>query len=134
MPNSVIEAIRAFFEGEDNVRLAFLFGSLARKRARPDSDVDMAVLFKNPPSPLGRLGLCANLEEHLKRNVDLISLNSAGPVIKMQVLKTGIKILGSRDVYEEFFVKTVREYDDFKQIIAPQEGAVLRRRLWKTGT
>lgn len=134
MPNAVIAAIKAFFEGEDNIRLAFLFGSLARKTARPDSDADVAVLFAEPPSPLGLLDLRTSLEEHLKRDVDLISLNSTGPVIKMQVLKTGIKILGTRAAYEEFFVRTVREYDDFKQIIAPQEEAVLRRRLWKTGT
>lgn len=44
MQDAVKEAIKAFFEGDDNIRLAFLFGSMARGTARPDSDVDVAVL------------------------------------------------------------------------------------------
>ena len=30
MKDAVKEAIKAFFEGDDNIRLAFLFGSMAR--------------------------------------------------------------------------------------------------------
>ncbi|MGI6252568.1 MAG: type VII toxin-antitoxin system MntA family adenylyltransferase antitoxin [Aminivibrio sp.] len=130
MQDAVKEAIKAFFKGDDNIRLVFLFGSMARGTAHPGSDADVAVLFAAPPSSLELLELRASLEEHLRRDADLISLNSAGPIIKMQVLKTGIQILGRKRDYEEFFVRTVNEYHDFKQIIAPLEEAVLRRRIY----
>lgn len=130
MQDAVKEAIKAFFEGDDNLRLVFLFGSMAKGTASPDSDVDVAVLFAAPPSSLELVDMRTRLEEHLKRDADLISLNSAGPIIKMQVLKTGIQILGRKGDYEEFFVRTVNEYHDFKRIIAPLEEAVLRRRIY----
>ena len=130
MQDAVKEAIKAFFKGDDNIRLVFLFGSIARGTARPASDADVAVLFAAPPFSLELLELRASLEEHLRRDADLISLNSAGPIIKMQVLKTGIQILGTKRDYEEFFVRTVNEYQDFKRIITPIEEAVLRRRIY----
>ena len=130
MQDAVREAITTFFKGDDNIRLVFLFGSMASGTDRPDSDADVAVLFAAPPSSLELLDLRTSLEEHLRRDADLISLNSAGPIIKMQVLKTGIQILGTKRDYEGFFVRTVNEYHDFKRIIAPLEEAVLRRRIY----
>ena len=43
----IVEALRKALRGRKDVRLALLFGSRARGRARPDSDADVAVLGKN---------------------------------------------------------------------------------------
>ena len=42
-PGDIIEQIRAAIAAEGSVRLALLFGSRATGRARPESDVDLAV-------------------------------------------------------------------------------------------
>jgi predicted nucleotidyltransferase len=47
---SLLAILREFFEGEAEnlgVMEAFLFGSWAKDRARPDSDIDIAVLFED---------------------------------------------------------------------------------------
>jgi predicted nucleotidyltransferase len=38
---ALVEALRSALDGRQDVKVAFLFGSRARGRFRPDSDVDM---------------------------------------------------------------------------------------------
>jgi predicted nucleotidyltransferase len=130
MPESRVQKLQTFFMGEENVRLAFLIGSFAAGTARPDSDVDVAVLFGRVPDYMDVLGLRDRLSVLMEREADLVVLNDAGPVIRMQVLKTGIRLRAEQGAYEEFFVRTVNEYDDLKQIRAPIEEAVLRKKIY----
>lgn len=130
MQESSVQKLQTFFACEENVRLAFLIGSFAAGTARPDSDVDVAVLFGRVPDYMDVLGLRDRLSALVERETDLVVLNDAGPVIRMQVLKTGIRLRAEKGAYEEFFVRTVNEYDDLKQIRAPIEEAVLRKRIY----
>jgi len=85
-----IEAkLRDFFAMQD-IKLAFLIGSYAKGTARPDSDVDVAVLFGRSFDVKQVLDLKEQLTELVGVDVDLIVLDSVGSVMKMQVLKTGI--------------------------------------------
>ena len=59
------------------------------------------------------------------READLVVVNDAGPIIGMQ-LKAGIRLFARKNEYEEFFVRTLNEYDDLKRLRAPIEEAVLR--------
>ena len=130
MQESSVQKLQTFFACEENVRLAFLIGSFAAGTARPDSDVDVAVLFGRVPDYMDVLGLRDRLSDLMEREADLVVLNDSGPVIRMQVLKTGIRLRAEKGAYEEFFVRTVNEYDDLKQIRAPIEEAVLRKRIY----
>ncbi len=130
MQESSVQKLQTFFAGEENVRLAFLIGSFAAGTARPDSDVDVAVLFGRVPDYMDVLGLRDRLSALVEREADLVVLNDSGPVIRMQVLKTGIRLRAEQGAYEEFFVRTVNEYDDLKQIRAPIEEAVLRKKIY----
>jgi predicted nucleotidyltransferase len=54
-------AARAEAEG---IAAAWLFGSVARGTARPDSDVDVGILYQeDPPRTLAGIGQVFNLEE-----------------------------------------------------------------------
>ncbi len=130
MNEQIKRTLRLFFKKEDNIRLAFLIGSFATGKSRPDSDVDVAVLFGRIPDHMKILDLRERLSEGLKRDIDLVILNEAGPIIRMQALKTGIRLRAEKGAYEDFFVRTVNEYDDLKQIRAPIEEAVLRRKIY----
>jgi len=57
-----------------------------------------------------------------------IEINRAGPVIRMQALKTGILLVSEKGAYEEFFTATVNEYDDLKYNRREIEENLLRRR------
>ena len=125
-----IEAkLRDFFAMQD-IKLAFLIGSYAMGTARPDSDVDIAVLFGRPFDVKQVLDLKEQLTELVGVDVDLVVLDSVGPVMKMQALKTGILLHAEKGAYEQFFVSTVNEYDDLKYCRREIEENILRRRLY----
>lgn len=130
MTTAIERTLTDFFEEEQSVRLAFLMGSFAKGTARPDSDVDVAALFDRAPDFMEALDLRERLSALLRREADLVVLNDAGPIIGMQALKTGIRLFSQKNAYEEFFVRTLNEYDDLKRLRAPIEEAVLRRRIY----
>jgi|SRR3954451_12533815 len=82
----VIEALRGALRGRQDVRVALLFGSRARGKARPDSDADVAVEGRD----LDRLGLAADLSEAAGVEVDVVDLSRAGYPLLNAVLRDGI--------------------------------------------
>jgi predicted nucleotidyltransferase len=67
----------------------YRFGSQAKGTARPDSDVDLAVLARDPIPAIRRFELAQELAIQLHRDVDLVDLRSASTVMRMQVISTG---------------------------------------------
>ena len=70
----------------------FLFGSVARDEARPDSDVDLLVEFKQPVGLFQFIELQQKLEALLGCKVDLGTKRSLKPRIKDQVLQEAIRV------------------------------------------
>ena len=130
MSNSMVERLQKFFTEENNIRLAFLMGSFAKGTARKDSDVDVAVLFDQHPASREIFELKDSLTVLLKKEIDLIVLNNAGPVIRMQALKSGILLYKTPDSYEDFFTRTINEYDDLKYFRKSIEEKILGGRLY----
>ena len=71
------------------VREAWLFGSIARGAARPDSDVDIAVAGC-PPEHFYRLA--AELERVLDAPVDVIDLDRSPTAIRESVREDGSRL------------------------------------------
>lgn len=69
------------------VSKAALFGSSARDEMRPDSDVDILVQIDQDISLLDFVGLKIDLEEELKRNVDVVEYDTIKPLIRETILK-----------------------------------------------
>lgn len=86
---SEIEGIREVLERRDDVRLAYVFGSVARGRAGRRSDVDVAVLFDGEPAPRTLDDLTEDLEDAAGRPVDLVDLAEAPPLLAHQIVSTG---------------------------------------------
>jgi predicted nucleotidyltransferase len=94
--NRVIETLRRHFrEAGDGVVAAYLFGSHGRGRPRPDSDVDVGLLFCDEP-PSGLAGPAATAEEELERRlarpVEVITLNTAPVDLVHRVLRDGVLV------------------------------------------
>lgn len=83
------EGIRRLLEARDDVRLAYVFGSVAGGRARLTSDVDVAVLFASEPAPATLDRLTEDLEDAAGRRVDLVDLAKAPPLLVHQVVSKG---------------------------------------------
>ncbi len=108
------DSAKAQVDRYDDIVLAFLFGSAAAGRVTPASDLDIALLFRETPSRERVEDIRAGLEQATGREVDLVLLNDASPIIRMQVLKKGIPLVRRGRAYEEFFTRTVNEYEDLK--------------------
>ncbi|RLI24323.1 MAG: hypothetical protein DRO52_05695 [Candidatus Hecatellales archaeon] len=100
----VLEETVARFDG---VQLAFLFGSHAEGRATPTSDIDIAVLIREPK-------LIANLTAEISKalgfpedKISILNFEEAGPRLKLRILTRGVKLL-DRGAYEEKLRKEVR--------------------------
>ena len=110
------------------IRLAILFGSLAKGRATPESDLDLAVLMDAPLSAETKMVLIDDLSQAIGRPVDLIDLRVAGEPILGQILKHGIRLLGSDTDYAELIKRHLFEEADFM----PYRRRILeeRRKVW----
>jgi predicted nucleotidyltransferase len=72
------------------VRLCVLFGSQATGRARPDSDVDLAVWPEEPWQPLTKLAWIGELEDLLMRPVGLVIVTpDLDPVLGFEIVRDG---------------------------------------------
>ncbi len=88
-----LEALRK----HPNVRLAVLFGSVARGSEQPDSDLDVLVRLRRDDHR-ARADLVDALQEASGRRVQLVSLEQAGeaPLLLADVLSDG-RVLVDRD-------------------------------------
>jgi len=123
----------AYLEAQPEVLAAVVFGSTTAGRLRPESDLDLALLFAegSVPDALAALELRAALEQHAGRDVDLIVLNHASPILAFQAAKKG-QLIVCKDAraYQQYIVRLISEYADFKRIRRPIEEAVLQRRIY----
>jgi len=130
LENNIENTLREYFYTQKTARLSFLMGSYAKGTARRDSDVDVAVLFKVPPDVGQVTSMREDLVLLLKKEVDLVLLNLAGPVIRMQALKTGKVLYGEKGAYEEFFTRTLNEYTDLKHFRKEAEEKIMGRKIY----
>lgn len=120
--------IRQILSPHGDIRLAMLFGSLAEGRATPQSDLDLAVLMDAPLAAETKMKLIGELSQATGRPVDLIDLRVAGEPLLGQILKHGVRLLGSDNDYAELIKRHLFEEADFM----PYRRRILaeRRRAW----
>ena len=115
--NSLIKKAAKVLETENQVILAYLFGSTAKNQETTQSDIDIAILLSETPENL--LDLYLNMIDKLSTilgdKIDLIILNTAPPLLTHQVIKHG-KVIYCRDetARVKFESKAEKEYLDFK--------------------
>jgi predicted nucleotidyltransferase len=130
--SSIEKKILHFFEKTPHVVSVSLFGSYARGVANSESDVDVAVLFENAhvPEVLTLIEQREDLGALLQKEVDLICLNTASPIIGMQVYNNGKNLL-VKDTrsYAQYQMFLFTSYAELKELRAPMEKGILKRKL-----
>jgi len=101
---------------QPDVVAAYLFGSHATGKARPQSDVDVAVLLSQTDGFERferRLRLMRDVEEAIGRRADVVILNDAPPLLTHRVLKEGNLIFEHDQAARvEFEVRVGQVYTD----------------------
>lgn len=127
------ELLGARAEGE-GIAAAWLFGSVARGTAGPDSDVDVGILYReDPPRTLAGIGQVFGLEEDLVEAtglpVQVVNLNQAPLELIIRVLRDG-KLLVDREPLRriDFEVRSRNEYWDFEPYLRLYRGQIATRR------
>lgn len=120
--SAVVRALHQWFETDPRgAAAAYLFGSVARDNARPDSDVDVGVLFLERPEPTleGQpYDMADALERVLGRPVDVVVLNTAAADLRMRVLRDGHLVFeGDAAARVRFEVATRNEAFDLEPIL-----------------
>ena len=120
--------LRVCLLNREELLAAWLFGSQATGRARPDSDVDVAVLGWKPLTLEERLALQMDVESVLKRElVDVVDLRRANPVLRFEALQ-GVRLFARSPEEVAIFSSLVgREYESAMALL--ESGYRVRREL-----
>lgn len=107
------------FSAYPRVVAAWLFGSANTGHARPDSDIDIGVLFDAPPTLDEWLELHAALQDVLDvENIDLVVLNSKTPVLRYAAICGQRLYCRSLEEMATFASLTARQYEDSMALLA----------------
>ena len=127
--DELMDDIATLFAREPGIRLALIFGSLAKGRARSDSDVDVAVAADRPLDIGTKMRLIEQLAVLTGRPIDLVELQVAEGLILNQILVEG-RLLFCRDnaLYARLMLRMIFDQEDtmryHRRILA------VRRNAW----
>ncbi len=122
-----LQALAGYLAGEEEILLAYLFGSRATGTASPRSDYDIALLVRDPSLDLQarlahEIGAVLGVEQ-----VDVVFLNRAPVELAYAVVAQGC-LLYERSLAErvEFEAKVLSLYGDYLPILRRQREEILR--------
>ncbi len=99
------------------VKFTFVYGSTLTKYFNKESDIDLAVYFGKTIDYEKMYNFKEKISEHFdyKYEFDIIPLDTADPIIAMQVLANG-KLIHNNDyeAYIKYKSRMISEYIDFK--------------------
>jgi predicted nucleotidyltransferase len=118
--DTLVECVRRALTGIAGIRVAYLFGSRVTRRARIDSDLDLAVRYDSSLDPAERsrveLDLVAALTDELGRlgeRADVVDLDRASSAVGFRAIRDGRRVI-ERDPAERVRLEAriARMYDD----------------------
>jgi uncharacterized protein len=131
LPKDIFSHLPGSFEylqSRSDLQFAYLFGSFAKGKIKPLSDVDIAVYLSGKKKLLLRkIEILGELTNILKTDeIDLVLLNTAPLTLKMKILENK-KVIADKNPFLRYRFESLvmREYFDFSIL----EGAILERRF-----
>ena len=129
-PEDIIHTLRQAFP---TALAIYAFGSRIQGTARPDSDLDLAILIEGYAPPLQLWDLANQLANQLNYPVDLLDFRAANTVMQHQILTTGQRLWGlepQASLYECFVMSEKTHLDEARAKLLTdieQQGAVYGR-------
>lgn len=129
IPAALIDVLR----GDSGIAAGILYGSAARGRLRPGSDVDIAILnTATPPgrgaSSTGLLDLLGRLSALASRDVHLVDLRSCDSALRRSIFSSGVVLFDrSGHALRALERSTLVEYADWDYARRVIDGGQRRR-------
>ncbi len=109
----------------EGVRLIMVFGSYATGKARPDSDLDIALDAGTFISPEQHIALIGALASITGCPIDLVDLRRVGEPLLGQILQHGKRVYGADEVYAKYLTQHMIDMADF----VPLQNRILEERM-----
>jgi hypothetical protein len=126
---NMIKELKGFLQQEEGILFCYLFGSQATGTSISKSDIDIGLFFdKDQVDDFfeKRLELIGEISKLLKKDTDIVVLNTASSFLKYVVLKEGKIIFErSQDKRVDFELKALNDYFDFKPVLEKYNQRVL---------
>lgn len=103
-----------FFRNDSNVVCALVFGSSISGNIKAGSDLDIAVLFYNPPEGEKKFEYYSRLcdvNDKIER-IDFVALNTANEILAFEALKGEYLCKNDAEKTAAYFSLTCRMYED----------------------
>lgn len=117
LKDEVVKVLKEHLIKEPKVSMTFLFGSIVNDSMRKDSDIDIALFFKEPYSWNDLANIRTKISSLFSYPTDILVLNNAGPTIAMVAIKGIPIIIKDEAFYMQYMLKISREAEDFLQFI-----------------
>jgi len=104
--------ILAALEKYPEINTAYVFGSVAKGNAKPESDLDIAVQGDKPLTAEQHIALVGDLALATGRAIDLIDLKTAGEPLLGEILQ-GQRLLGEDAKHAELIKRHLFDSADF---------------------
>lgn len=110
------------------LELAYIFGSVARGTAHPQSDIDIAVQARKALSAEEILALHRAVSVATGRSVDVVDLRRAGHPVLGEILRDGVRLVGDANAHADLATRAALDFDDFFPYV--QRTLATRRQAW----
>jgi len=88
----IIRSLLPTLQKEYNVKTLEIFGSYIRKDQKPNSDLDLLVIFSNTPTLIKFIELENYLSDRIGIKVDLVMKDSVRPRLRSSILNKAIPV------------------------------------------
>lgn len=113
-----------------NISLLVMFGSHAKNKARADSDLDLAVKFRDFEDNVSTelyLAVYPGLQKVFGRyKLDLAFLNHADPLFHNQIMSSAILICGDSGLFCQEKILAYKRFQDHKRFLEMEQDYVKR--------
>jgi predicted nucleotidyltransferase len=113
----VVEQLKGYFESREDICFAFLFGSHVLGKTFEESDIDVAIYLKDGYSFNSIKKIWGELEEILGKDVDIVVLNTAPPLIGYTAIRGKSIAINDYRVYLDYMLSISQEAEDFREFV-----------------
>lgn len=112
--DDIILKISEYFSSKENFKVVGIFGSYAKNKANPGSDIDICTAAASPLTSEEKIKTSTDLSLLLKKEVDLLDLNATQGVILKETLHSAIWIRKDSAYFAQVLKRMLFDQADFQ--------------------